>query len=173
MQTKENNPYRNPSYLFLIITSSILVAAVIWFFMLPLIFNSGSSLITDIFSNKDEVKFEAFNPEAFAYDLGNTWEVNAMINVKGFEQREGSGDIFEASISYSADIKTPNGKTEENLYSDKINISAQEEIIDIPLEVQFELDSTYSFGKYTIIFNITDLYSQNSITGSAEFDLTE
>ena len=123
--------------------------------------------------SKEETKLEAFNPEAFAYDLGNTWEVNAMINVKGFEQREGSGDTFEASISYSADIKTPDGKTVENLYSDKINISAQEEIIDIPLEVQFELDSTYSFGKYKIIFNITDNYSQNSITGSAEFDLTE
>jgi hypothetical protein len=122
---------------------------------------------------KEETKLEAFNPEAFAYDLGNTWEVNATIIVTGFEQREGSGDTFEASISYSADIKTPNGKIVENLYSDKINISAQEEIIDIPLEVQFELDSTYSFGKYTIIFNITDINSQNSITGSTEFDLTE
>ena len=131
-----------------------------------------SLLLLNSCSN-EETKFEAFNPEAFAYDLGNTWEVNATINVKGFEQREGSRDTFEASISYSADIKTPNGKIVENLYSDKINISAQEEIIDIPLEVQFELDSTYSFGKYTIIFNITDIYSQNSITGSAEFDLTE
>jgi hypothetical protein len=116
---------------------------------------------------------EAFNPDAFAYDLGNAWEVNAMINVKGFEQREGSGDTFDASISYSVDIKTPNGKTVENLYSDKINISAEEEIIDIPLEVQFELDSTYSFGKYTIIFNITDSYSQSSVTGFAEFILNE
>ena len=122
---------------------------------------------------KEETKLEAFNPEAFAYDLGNTWEVNATIIVTGFEQREGSGDTFEASISYSADMKTPDGKIVGNLYSDEINISAQEEIIDIPLEVQFELDSTYSFGKYTIIFNITDNYSQNIITGSAEFDLTE
>ena len=133
-------------------------------FVLLLLLNSCS---------KEETKLEAFNPEAFAYDLGNNWEVNAMINVKGFEQREGSGDTFEASISYSADIKTPDGKTIENLYSDEINISAQEEIIDIPLEVQFELDSTYSIGKYTIIFNITDSYSQNIITGSAEFDLAE
>ena len=131
------------------------------------------SLLLITSCSKEETKLEAFNPEAFAYDLGNTWEVNAMINVKGFEQREGSGDTFEASISYSADIKTPDGKTVENLYSDKINISAQEEIIDIPLEVQFELDSTYYLGKHTIIFNITDNYSQNSITGSAEFDLTE
>ncbi len=130
-------------------------------------------LLLIISCSKEETKLEAFNPEAFAYDLGKTWEVNAMINVKGFKQREGSGDTFEASISYSADIKTPDGKTAENLYSDIINISAQEEIIDIPLEVQFELDSTYSFGKYTVIFNITDNYSQNSITGSADFDLTE
>jgi len=131
------------------------------------------SLLLITSCSKEETKLEAFNPEAFAYDLGNTWEVNAMINVKGFEQREGSGDTFEASISYSADIKIPDGKTVENLYSDIINISAQEEIIDIPLEVQFELDSTYYLGKHTIIFNITDNYSQNSITGSAEFDLTE
>jgi hypothetical protein len=122
---------------------------------------------------KEETKLEAFNPEAFAYDLGNAWEVNAMINVKGFEQREGNGEKFEALISYSADIKIPNGETVEKLFSDKINISAQEEIIDIPLEVQFELDSTYSFGKYTIIFNIKDNYSQNSITGFAEFNLTD
>ncbi len=131
------------------------------------------SLLLITSCSKEETKLEVFNPEAFAYDLGNTWEVNAMINVKGFEQREGSGDTFEASISYSADIKTPDGKTVENLYSDEIIISAEEEIVDIPLEVQFELDSTYSFGKYTIIFNITDDYSQNSITGSVEFDLTE
>ena len=136
---------------------------IILFFILLLVNSCG----------KEETKLEVFNPEAFAYDLGDAWEVNAMINVKGFEQREGSGDTFEASISYSADIKTPNGKTVENLYSDNINISAQEEIIDIPLEVQFELDSTYSIGKYTIIFNITDIYSQSMITGLAEFDLTE
>ena len=131
------------------------------------------SLLLITSCSKEETKLEVFNPEAFAYDLGNTWEVNAMINVKGFEQREGSGDTFEASISYSADMKIPDGKTVDNLYSDDIIISAEEVIVDIPLEVQFELDSTYSYGKYAIIFNITDNYSQNSITGSVEFDLTE
>ena len=54
------------------------------------------SLLLITSCNKEEIKLEVFNPEAFAYDLGNTWEVNAMINVKGFEQREGSGDTFEA-----------------------------------------------------------------------------
>ena len=136
---------------------------ILLFFILVLVNSCG----------KEEIKLEVFNPEAFAYDLGGAWEVNAMINVKGFEQREGSGDTFEASISYYADIKSPDGKTVEKVFSDKIKVSAQEEIIDIPLEVQFELDSTYSVGNYKIIFNITDIYSQNSITGFAEFNLTE
>ena len=136
---------------------------ILWFFILVLMNSCGA----------DETKLEAFNPEAFAYDLGNTWEVNAMINVKGFKQREGDGNTFEASISYSADIKTPDGETVENVFSDEINISEREEIIDIPLDVQFEMDSTYPKGKYTIIFNITDMYSQNSITGSTEFNLSE
>ncbi|MFC2094406.1 hypothetical protein ACFLSH_02130 [Bacteroidota bacterium] len=136
----------------------------ILFFLMLLMVNS---------CGKEETKLEAFNPEAFAYDLGDSWEVNAMINVKGFEQRDGSEDTFEASISYSADIKTPDGKTVKNLYSEKVKTSTMEVLIDIPLEVQFELDSTYSLGKYTIIFNITDSYSQNIISSSAEFDLTE
>lgn len=136
---------------------------ILWLFILVLVNSCGS----------EETKLEAFNPEAFAYDLGNTWEVNAMINVRGFKQRESNGDIFEASISYSADIKTPDGKTVENVFTDKINVSDKEEIIDIPLEVQFEMDSTSPRGKYTITFNITDMYSQRSITGSTEFDLSE
>lgn len=136
---------------------------ILWFFILVLM-NSCEA---------DETQLEAFNPEAFAYDLGNTWEVNAMINVKGFKQREGDGNTFNASISYSADIKTPDGETVEKVFSDEINISEQEEIIDIPLEVQFEMDSTYPKGIYTITFNITDMYSQNSITGSTEFNLSE
>jgi len=123
--------------------------------------------------SKEEINLEAFNPEAFAYDLGNTWEVNATINVKGFEQIEGSDDTFEASISYTVDIITPEVDTIKNLYSDNVDFSAGEEIIDVPLEVQFEMDSTYTLGRYKIIFNITDNYSEVSITSSTYFDLTE
>ncbi len=122
---------------------------------------------------KEESNLEAFNPEAFAYDLGRDWEVNAMVNVKGFEQRESSTKLYEASISYTADIITPGGETVKNLYSDKVNISLDEEIMDIPLEVQFDLDSTYSFGKYRVIINIVDNFSGNSVKSSAEFDLED
>lgn len=122
---------------------------------------------------KEESNLEAFNPEVFAYDLGGDWEVNAMVNVKGFEQREGSTNLYEASISYSADIITPGGETVKNLYSDKANISLDEEIMDIALDVQFDLDSTYTLGKYRIIINIVDNFSGNSAKSFAEFDLED
>ena len=173
MQKNENTPNRKSIGLFPIITSSILVAAVIWFFILPFLFNSGSSLIKDIFSKKDAAKLEAFNPEAFAYDLDVNWEVNAIVNIKGFQQRKNeSDDTFQTSISYSANIESPEGKIFENLYSDNVDISVKEKLMDLPIEVQFELDSTYSMGKYRVIFNIKDNNSGKSISGTAEFSLT-
>ncbi|MCH7724721.1 MAG: hypothetical protein IIC76_15500 [Bacteroidetes bacterium] len=132
-----------------------------------------SSLLLLISCSKEETKLESFNPEAFAYDLGGDWEVNAMVNVRGFEQRESSTKLYEASISYSADIITPEGETVKNLYSDKVNISLDEEIMDIPLEVQFDLDSTYSLGKYRIIISIVDNFSGDSVKSSAEFKLED
>ena len=37
-------------------------------------------------SKKEEIKFEAFSPEAFAYDIGDVWEVNATVNVRGLKK---------------------------------------------------------------------------------------
>ncbi len=124
--------------------------------------------------SKDEVKLETFSPEAFAYDLGDKWEVNALVNVRGFEQREGDdNESFEASITLSADIKTPSSKTVEGIFADTINVSHHEEILDIPLDVQFELDSTYSLGGYQIVIHITDEFSKNNITTTVGFNLTD
>jgi len=123
---------------------------------------------------KDELKLETFSPEAFAYDLGEKWEVNALVNVKGFEQREhNKKELFEASLTLSADIKTPDGTLVNGVYADTINVNHHEEILDIPLEVQFELDSTYSLGKYQIIIHIRDEYSKHTVSTTVEFELTE
>ena len=123
---------------------------------------------------KEESNLELFNPEAFAYDLGNSWEVNAMINVKGFEQHENDeSKQFEASISFSANLKTTDGRIIENVYSDDVDYSLDEEIIDIPLEIQFELDSTYVLGKYQINLSVEDNFTGDVISGIIEFDLTD
>jgi len=124
--------------------------------------------------SKEEVKLEAFSPEAFAYDLGESWEVDATINVKGFDQKENAqADTYTASLSYSVDLLKPDGKTIEKIFSDEVNKTQNEKIIDLQLEVQFELDSTYPLGKYKLLFHINDNFTNNKIDNSVEFDLTE
>jgi len=124
--------------------------------------------------SKEEVKLEVFSPEAFAYDLGESWEVDATINVKGFDQKENAqADTYTASLSYGVDLLTPEGKTIEKIFSDEINKTKDEKIADLQLEVQFELDSTYTLGKYKLLFHIKDNFTNKKVDSSVEFDLTE
>jgi hypothetical protein len=122
--------------------------------------------------SKEEVKLEAFSPESFAFDIGDRWEVNALVNVRGFVQKEAEG-IFSASIHYSVNMTTPNGKTIASVFEDGKEVNEEEEITDIPLEVQFELDSTYIVGKYKLLINIRDNISERTTDATVEFDLTE
>ncbi len=122
--------------------------------------------------SKEEVKLEAFSPEAFAFDIGDDWEVNAQVNVKGFNEKE-IEDTFLASITYSVDLILPDDKKIENIFKNTEEFTKEEEIPDVQLEVQFELDSTYTEGKYKLLFNIRDNFSEQTTEVSVEFDLTE
>ena len=114
-------------------------------------------LLTISCSKKEEVKFEAFSPEAFAYDIGDSWEINATVNVKGFVVKE-VGNQSSASISFSVDMIGPDSIEVKNIFSDSKDITSGE-LIDIQLEAQFELDYNSPDGLYKIIFHITDKYS--------------
>ncbi len=123
-------------------------------------------------SKKEETKLEAFSPEAFAYDVGDQFEVNASTRVKGFQQKE-ENKKFKASLAYDIDIVKPNGDTIKSMITrveDKIN---DEKMTDVPLEIQFNLDSTYNLGKYKLIFEIKDVNSDGKASSSASFDLSE
>lgn len=120
---------------------------------------------------KEEVRFEAFSPEAFAYDLGDLWEVNATVNVRGFKEME-IEDELSASLNFSIDLINPQGDTLQNILSDSKDVK-EKEIDYIQLEAQFELDSTYSEGKYRVIFNIKDSYVNNSTSAEIEVELEE
>ena len=122
--------------------------------------------------SKEEVKLEAFNHESFAFDIGDRWEVNAPVNIKGFSQKE-IEDTFYASITYSVDLILPDDKKIKNIFNNTEEVRKDEEILDIQLEVQFELDSTYTVGKYKLLFTIQDNFSEKSTEVSIEFDLTE
>ncbi|HSD62929.1 MAG TPA: hypothetical protein VLB50_03995 [Ignavibacteriaceae bacterium] len=120
--------------------------------------------------SKEEKKLEVFNAEAFAYDLGGSWEVDASVRVKGFKQNEKDSE-FTATLSYEIDLVKPAGDTVKALISkteDKFN---NEEFMDTPLEVQFDLDSTYADGDYKLIFNVKDAETGKMASASAPFNL--
>lgn len=120
----------------------------------------------------EETKLEAYNAEAFAYDLGESWEVNATTRVKGFFQKEENG-TFTALLSYDIDLITAVGDTIKSLISRTEDKMKNEMMSDVDLETQFDLDSTYAEGNYKVIFNVKDVNTAQTAKSSAEFVLEE
>ncbi len=138
--------------------------------MKALIFSSFCLFLLIGSCAKEEKKLEVFNAEAFAYDLGDSWEVNASTRVKGFKQTE-KDNKFKATLSYDIDLVKPAGDTVKSMISrteDKVN---DEEAMDVPVEIQFDLDSTYKDGDYKVIFNIKDAETGQNASASAPFSL--
>ena len=122
-------------------------------------------------SKTEEVKFQAFSPEAFAYDIGDSWEVNATVNVKGFSKIE-KGNGTHISLSYSVDLINPDGEVTKDIFSDNKEAN-DKELTDVQLEAQFDLANTYPLGEYKVVFNITDNNSKKNTTAQADFELEE
>lgn len=120
-------------------------------------------------SKKEEVKFQAFSPEAFAYDIGDAWEINATVNVKGFEKKE-VGDELSGSLGFSVDVVNPDGAKTRDVFIDIKEVTSKE-LADVQLEAQFELDYNSPDGLYKIIFHIADKNSRETIMAEAEFEL--
>lgn len=120
-------------------------------------------------SKKEQEKFEAFSPEAFAYDIGDSWEVNATVNVKGFAVKEIEKE-FSASIDYTVDISGPDSLDVEAIFADTKEVTSNE-LTDLQLEAQFELNYDSPEGLYKIVFNITDNNSGETTSALAEFEL--
>ncbi len=121
--------------------------------------------------SKEKEKLELFSPEAFAYSMDDGWELNAACRVKGFEQKEEENN-YKAKLSFIIDLQTSSGTLLQGIGEGLIDQSAKERIIDLPIETQVLLDSTYATGKYIIIFNVTDDFSGKSISIKKEFELT-
>jgi hypothetical protein len=126
-------------------------------------------LLTISCSKKEEVKFQAFSPEAFAYDIGDAWEINATVNVKGFVKKE-VGDELSASLGFSVDVVNPDGEETKDIFIDTKEVTSKE-LFDVQLEAQFELDYDSPEGFYQIIFHITDKYSGEIIEAETKFEL--
>jgi len=129
------------------------------------------SLLIVVACSKKDVKFEAFSAEAFAFEIGDgTAEVNATVRVKGFTQTE-KDDIYKAAVAYDVDLIKPDSSVSKSVFNFIQNDEGQEPISDIALEAQFSLDSSYTEGTYTLVFNITDKNSENKTEAKVNFDL--
>lgn len=122
--------------------------------------------------SKKDVKFESFSAEAFTFDIGDgTAEVNATVRVKGFTQTEKDNN-YKAVIAYDVDLLNPDSTIEKSVFNYVQEKEAKEPIADIALEAQFSLDSSYNAGTYTLVFNIADKNSDNTLKTKVNFDLT-
>ncbi|HEX2866706.1 MAG TPA: hypothetical protein VHO03_06670 [Ignavibacteriales bacterium] len=117
-------------------------------------------------------KLEAFSPEAIAMNAPEGWEVTATVRVKGFGE-EIQDKTHKAKLAYSVDLVTPQGKTLNSFVEDTTKYDQQEEFIDLPVEAQMELDSTFTTGRYKVIFHVKDLLSGREVNADKEFDLTK
>lgn len=118
-----------------------------------------------------EPNLQLSNPEAFAFDLGGSWEVNASIKAVGFLVEENE-ETYSANLSYSVDLISYNDSL-LTIYTDKIEEKENEEILDLMLEAQIEVDSTFEEGEYKLLFHVTDILSNQNDTISVAFNLSK
>lgn len=128
-------------------------------------------LFSIIACSKKEDKLELFSAESFAYSLDNGWEVDVSVRVKGFEQAKNNGS-YAAKLSYTVDIQTPEGNIIRSIDSGRIDKTSAEKIMDLQINSQIQLDSTYKLGGYKIIFNVTDDLTGRKASLQSSFDLT-
>lgn len=123
---------------------------------------------------EEPLNLEAFSPQAFAYDLGDVWEVNASVRVKGFRQvKSDETNEFSASVAYSVDLTGPDGEFREGIFKFRKDVSNYERILDISLDSQFELGAQYNEGIYTLTYNINDENSDMETNLNLEFELSK
>jgi hypothetical protein len=121
-------------------------------------------------SKKEEEKLTAFSTEAFAYGMSDSSEVDATTHVKGFHQDQ-RNSLYFSTLSYNVDIVTPKGDTVKSVVSRVADKSSKEKLQDTQLDIQFNLGSGFTKGKYKLIFRIKDVLSGTTTSSSANFDL--
>src|ERR1035438_10766984 len=77
-------------------------------------------LLTFVYACKKEEtqKLEATVNQAYAFDIGSSWEVNVSTKVKGFMEEENNGK-FKMSLSYTIDVVKPGGQTIKGIRSEE------------------------------------------------------
>jgi len=122
-------------------------------------------------SCSEEPKTILFNSEAFAFSIGDGWEINASVNAKGFAQIEkDNSELYFTNLNYTVNLYTPEDTIYNADYGSVID-STNEEILDKQIESQIELNSGFMAGNYLIEFIVEDKYSNTKDTLSTKLFL--
>ncbi len=121
--------------------------------------------------SKEEIKFELFSAEAFAYSLDSGFELNARTMAKGFKLEE-TGGLFKAKLTYTADLVMPDKTVKKDFAAGSFEKEEKNEFTEAELSIQKELDSKYSLGIYKVVFNVTDEISKQKLSIEKDFELS-
>ena len=80
--------------------------------------------------------------------------------------------MYKASLAYEINLVTPKNDTIKSLISKVVDKSEKESMSDTGLEAQFDLDSTYSYGTYKLLWNIKDVATNDTASTSTNFKLS-
>lgn len=121
-------------------------------------------------SKKNEVQLTTSGKNAFAADVDGSWEVQALTELHGFDQQEKDGN-YTASIFYSVDVITSDGKILKSLFTKQVDKKESEKITGVKLEAQFNINGSYPAGRYKLVFNIKDILSNKTLKDTASLKL--
>ncbi len=132
------------------------------------------SLIFFLFASceREPRKIELGNLDCFAFYLGDSWELNASVFVKNFEYKEVE-DIYSYKFSYSVSIVTPKADTLKNVDYDLIEKKSEEEPVEQEIEIQININDNFEAGKYILIFDAVDNYTQQKARVESLFTLSD
>lgn len=122
-------------------------------------------------SEKDVKKIEVSNVDAFAYQLDKGWELNGSAIIKNFSS-EKSNDKYTSKLSYYVNLTQPDSSVLEEADYGVIDISENEEVDEHQLDLQIELDSGFSTGKYELLLVVMDDLNGTQDSTKTNFELT-
>ncbi len=139
----------------------------LWKFLIPftiaMVFVSGCG--------NEKTELQIFSPDAYAFPMGNGWELNGSFRVKGIEAKE-TENRFQYSVKYSI-IFTDEQNQKRLLVKDVLyDESFDEEQQDVGVDFQTELDSTFKEGKYKALIEIEDNLSRKHAQLKFEIELS-
>lgn len=117
---------------------------------------------------KEEKRLEIFSPDAYAFPMEQSWELDGSFRVKGLEAKE-TKDEYVYSVTYSLTLLNAGNEKRIVIKDAAYEEQADEELADIGIDFQAELDSTFTEGKYKALINIQDNFSRKN--AQLEFDI--